>query len=213
MPIAQISPLCESIPPHRYGGTERVGHYLTEELMHRDHTDSGVFHRGTGHISRLKWQLWERPGALLSSTERGELGPQVSQLSNDDGTVHLERSMVLTPTSCLQQLTFTSFAQALLQVPITLHFDADFRDIFEVRGYKRPERGRTLHTCTSEGLEAVSSGLDNCDRFTRMRLSNPIKEVTEARIQLSLQLEPTDRGGCAWCSTRPGWERRRLNYS
>jgi len=37
MRIAQISPLCESIPPRRYGGTERVVHYLTEELVRRGH--------------------------------------------------------------------------------------------------------------------------------------------------------------------------------
>ncbi|MEX0588779.1 MAG: glycosyltransferase family 4 protein [Cyanobium sp.] len=37
MQIAQISPLHESIPPRRYGGTERVVHYLTEELVRRGH--------------------------------------------------------------------------------------------------------------------------------------------------------------------------------
>ena len=37
MRIAQISPLWESVPPQRYGGTERVVHYLTEELVKRGH--------------------------------------------------------------------------------------------------------------------------------------------------------------------------------
>jgi glycosyltransferase involved in cell wall biosynthesis len=37
MRIAQISPLFESVPPRRYGGTERVVHYLTEELVRRGH--------------------------------------------------------------------------------------------------------------------------------------------------------------------------------
>jgi glycosyltransferase involved in cell wall biosynthesis len=37
MRIAQISPLWESVPPVRYGGTERVVHYLTEELVRRGH--------------------------------------------------------------------------------------------------------------------------------------------------------------------------------
>ncbi|MCT0219036.1 glycosyltransferase family 4 protein [Synechococcus sp. CS-1329] len=37
MRIAQISPLFESVPPLRYGGTERVVHYLTEELVNRGH--------------------------------------------------------------------------------------------------------------------------------------------------------------------------------
>src|SRR5689334_23302616 len=33
MKIAQISPLYEAVPPKLYGGTERVVHYLTEELV------------------------------------------------------------------------------------------------------------------------------------------------------------------------------------
>jgi glycosyltransferase involved in cell wall biosynthesis len=37
MRIAQIAPLYESVPPHLYGGTERVVHYLTEELVRQGH--------------------------------------------------------------------------------------------------------------------------------------------------------------------------------
>jgi len=35
--IAQVSPLFESVPPRRYGGTERIVSYLTEELVRRGH--------------------------------------------------------------------------------------------------------------------------------------------------------------------------------
>jgi hypothetical protein len=35
--IAQIAPLAESVPPKLYGGTERVVHYLTEELVRQGH--------------------------------------------------------------------------------------------------------------------------------------------------------------------------------
>ena len=37
MKIAQVSPLFESVPPRTYGGTERVVHYLTEELVRQGH--------------------------------------------------------------------------------------------------------------------------------------------------------------------------------
>jgi len=43
--IAQIAPLMESVPPLRYGGTERVVSYLTEELVRQGH-DVVLF--GTG---------------------------------------------------------------------------------------------------------------------------------------------------------------------
>ncbi|MDB5224510.1 MAG: hypothetical protein JWO43_132 [Candidatus Adlerbacteria bacterium] len=37
MKIAQIAPIVESVPPKKYGGTERVIHALTEELVKRGH--------------------------------------------------------------------------------------------------------------------------------------------------------------------------------
>jgi glycosyltransferase involved in cell wall biosynthesis len=37
MRIAQVAPLYESVPPKFYGGTERVVHYLTEELVRQGH--------------------------------------------------------------------------------------------------------------------------------------------------------------------------------
>ncbi len=37
MRIAQVAPLHESVPPHLYGGTERVVSWLTEELVRQGH--------------------------------------------------------------------------------------------------------------------------------------------------------------------------------
>ncbi|MDC0666981.1 glycosyltransferase family 4 protein [Nannocystis radixulma] len=45
MRIAQVAPLHESVPPHKYGGTERVVSYLTEELV-RTGADVTLFASG-----------------------------------------------------------------------------------------------------------------------------------------------------------------------
>jgi len=50
MRIGQISPLSESVPPRCYGGTERVVHYLTEELVRRGH-DVVLFASGDSSTS------------------------------------------------------------------------------------------------------------------------------------------------------------------
>ncbi|MCR4324060.1 MAG: glycosyltransferase family 4 protein [Candidatus Curtissbacteria bacterium] len=50
MRIAQLSPLIESVPPRRYGGTERVVHLLTEELVKRGH-DVTLFASGDSQTS------------------------------------------------------------------------------------------------------------------------------------------------------------------
>jgi glycosyltransferase involved in cell wall biosynthesis len=48
--IAQVAPLAESVPPVLYGGTERVVHWLTEELVRRGHEVS-LFASGDSHTS------------------------------------------------------------------------------------------------------------------------------------------------------------------
>jgi len=50
MRIAQVAPLDESVPPKTYGGTERVVHYLTEELVRRGH-EVTLFASGDSHTS------------------------------------------------------------------------------------------------------------------------------------------------------------------
>src|SRR5688500_19046532 len=37
MRVAQVAPLTEAVPPRLYGGTERVVHWLTEELVALGH--------------------------------------------------------------------------------------------------------------------------------------------------------------------------------
>ncbi len=48
--IAQIAPLFESVPPAKYGGTERVVYHLTEELVSRGH-DVTLFASGDSRTS------------------------------------------------------------------------------------------------------------------------------------------------------------------
>jgi glycosyltransferase involved in cell wall biosynthesis len=50
MKIAQIAPIIERVPPVRYGGTERVVFYLTEELVKRGH-DVTLFASGDSKTS------------------------------------------------------------------------------------------------------------------------------------------------------------------
>jgi glycosyltransferase involved in cell wall biosynthesis len=66
MRIAQIAPLWESVPPQRYGGTERVVSYLTEELVRQGH-DVTLFASGD---SRTLGRLWAAcPQAFRSNTQ------------------------------------------------------------------------------------------------------------------------------------------------
>jgi glycosyltransferase involved in cell wall biosynthesis len=59
MHIAQIAPLTEAIPPKLYGGTERVIHWLTEELVALGH-DVTLFASGDSRTSARLDAPWPR---------------------------------------------------------------------------------------------------------------------------------------------------------
>src|SRR4029079_1292354 len=59
MRIAQVAPLTEAIPPKLYGGTERVVHWLTEELVALGN-DVPLFASGDSHTSANLEAVWPR---------------------------------------------------------------------------------------------------------------------------------------------------------
>ena len=59
MRIAQVAPLTEAIPPKLYGGTERVVHWLTEELVALGH-DVTLFASGDSCTSAKLEPFWPR---------------------------------------------------------------------------------------------------------------------------------------------------------
>src|SRR6201995_5702895 len=67
MKIAQVAPLYESVPPHGYGGTERVVSYLTEQLVREGH-EVTLFASGDSQTA----------ARLVACSEKGlRLNPQV----------------------------------------------------------------------------------------------------------------------------------------
>lgn len=67
MRIAQVAPLFESVPPARYGGTERVVWWLTEELIRRGH-DLTLFASGDSRTSGRLSPVLRRALRLAGST-------------------------------------------------------------------------------------------------------------------------------------------------
>jgi len=59
MHIAQVAPLTEAIPPKLYGGTERVVHWLTEELVALGH-EVTLFASGDSCTSAKLEAFWPR---------------------------------------------------------------------------------------------------------------------------------------------------------
>lgn len=58
--IAQVAPIWENVPPLRYGGTERVVSYLTENLVQRGHQVT-LFACGTSQTAAQLVSVYPRP--------------------------------------------------------------------------------------------------------------------------------------------------------
>src|SRR5258708_8711177 len=59
MRIAQVAPLTEAVPPRLYGGTERVVHWLTEELVALGN-EVTLFASGDSQTSAKLYATWPR---------------------------------------------------------------------------------------------------------------------------------------------------------
>ncbi|HYZ34024.1 MAG TPA: glycosyltransferase family 4 protein [Crenalkalicoccus sp.] len=78
MRIAQIAPLTESVPPKRYGGTERIVSFLTEELVGLGH-DVTLFASGDSKTSATLVPMCER-ALRLDPGVRDALAPHFMML-------------------------------------------------------------------------------------------------------------------------------------
>lgn len=108
----------------------------------------GLFVRDTRFLSRLELQVAGRPPILLSSS--ADKGFVLSVLATNPGleempaeTLGIKREMVLNG-GLFETIELTNYGTATITLPISLSFDADFADLFEVRGAKRPARGKFL---------------------------------------------------------------------
>ena len=162
----------------------------------------GLFFDGTRFLSGLLLMVGGRLPLLLSSGIRGEndglfvhqtnpdLGPpEAPQLERD--TVHIVRRIELAEGHCRISLTLLSYATEPVALPLELRFAADFADVFEVRGARRPRRGRLLPARDADGaLELGYVGLDDTLRSTRIRFTPEPERAGEAAVRFPLVLEP-----------------------
>ncbi len=113
----------------------------------------GLFARDTRHLSRFRlWIEGERPIFLSSTVSDDNLLLQVD-LTNPDrfdqagrlvlakDTIHLLRWRFLFAGGLFERIRVENFDIEPRTVEITLDFDADFADIFEVRGHQPAGRG------------------------------------------------------------------------
>ncbi|HEY6767619.1 MAG TPA: amylo-alpha-1,6-glucosidase [Candidatus Sulfotelmatobacter sp.] len=162
----------------------------------------GLFYRETRHLSSMTFRVNGSQPMLLSSTIRDDNTFLSVDLSNVDaadagiitlprGTIHFFRSKFLEEGCCREQIRVINYGVEPVAVPVSFHFDADFADIFEVRGSKRLERGVVLPPLVDSGQVVLRYlGLDKSERHTSLRFTPQPEKLDATSADFELLLEP-----------------------
>ena len=161
----------------------------------------GLYFRGTRFLSRLALRLGPHAPLLLSSSVKHDNALVAVDLTNPDiggdaitiprGTLHLSRTIALWDGMLHERLRIRNFSAVAIEATIALAFDADYADIFEVRGSERSRRGDVLPPVVDEASVVLAyRGLDGVTRRTRLRVDPPAHAMSARQITLDVALEP-----------------------
>jgi glycogen debranching enzyme len=117
-------------------------------------SDLGLFCRDTRFLSRLDLQIEGLPPILLSSTSQRGFALSAlcanPYLAGDDKrheiraeTIGIQRDLVL-QGGLFEELALTNYSTHPVEFELSLSFNADFADLFEIRGQVREQTGTML---------------------------------------------------------------------
>ncbi|MBS7810161.1 amylo-alpha-1,6-glucosidase [Roseococcus pinisoli] len=163
----------------------------------------GVYHRDTRHLSHLYLTLDGARPMLLSSTLREDNATLTCDLTNPDlfdangamvlghDLVHLRRSRFLWNATSFERLVLRNYDEETRKVSVELAFEADFADLFEVRGTAREKRGE-MHAPEVSGNHVTLSytGLDKERRTTLLAFDPLPTRLTGNRAVFEIELAP-----------------------
>jgi glycogen debranching enzyme len=164
-------------------------------------SEHGLYHAGTRFLSRFELLLGRRQPLLLSSTISDDNVVFTADLTNPDivkdgrvmltrGTLHFFRSRLLANGSWIECLRVSNHGLHPIEATLAFRFDADFADVFEVRGTRRPSRGWRLPDVADPDLVLSYRGLDGVERRTRVRCTRTPDRVEETSLFFLVALEP-----------------------
>jgi glycogen debranching enzyme len=164
--------------------------------------EQGIFHEGTRFLSRWELRIRGRRPLLLSSRVGNENVLLTADLSNPDYStneqdlfqrdqVHFARAAFLWQGVYYERIRLRSFALETVRLTFDFGYDADFVDVFEVRGTKREQRGELLEpTLGDDFVELAYRGLDDVVRRTHIHWNPAPAEIGAARCEFQIELAP-----------------------
>src|SRR5262249_17552026 len=104
-------------------------------------------------------------------------------------TVHIVRTIFVYSNSLYQRIALRNYANHAVSLTLSLVFDNDFADVFEVRGLRRPRRGKIERLVAGEARTLLTyQGLDGKLRQTNIGVAPQPSELLETAATYQLAL-------------------------
>ena len=171
----------------------------------------GLFHGDTRFLSRLELSLNGMQPLLLGSNVRDDNTFLTIDLTNPDvyvddnlvlpkDTLHVVRTIFLWRDTAYQRLAIRNHGERPVDVRLTLQFDSDFADLFEVRGLRRQRRGVAGGWVTAPTTTVLNyEGLDGERRRTTLSFDPTPSELDATTASYRISLAPNEARPIFFC--------------
>jgi glycogen debranching enzyme len=162
----------------------------------------GLYHEDTRFLSHQGFLVDGTRPLHLGSSVQDSSSLLVIDLMNPDrpasgarpalakGTLHIFRAKLLWRSACHEHVRLTNHGREPAQVRIEFSFDADFVDLFEVRGMKREQRGERLQPeVSADSVRLPYRGRDGRMRRTCIRFEPAPQAIDVGRAAFDLRLD------------------------
>lgn len=165
----------------------------------------GLFFEDTRYLSRFELRLDGKRPLLLGSVIQDDNAALTVDLTNPDilsgektllprDMIALNRTKFVWQGVLYERIGLRNYDTHRRVFRLDCFFDADFRDLFEVRGMQRPRRGRrAVAVLPPDCVTFNYEGLDNVMRQTTMRFEPWPTRLASDRVTYEIGLEPDER--------------------
>src|SRR5215475_14163218 len=162
----------------------------------------GLFHADTRFLSRFEILVNGMQLLLLGSNLRDDNAVLKVDLTNPDiffdkrlilekDTLHIDRTIFLWRGTAFQRLALRNYGARAVNLALSVGFDSDFADLFEVRGARRARRGVAVRKVTApDQVTFTYTGLDRVVRTTVIHFDPTPLRIAETSASYHLSLTP-----------------------
>ena len=165
--------------------------------------DVGFFHDDTRFLSHLELSVSGHRAVVLSSNTEKTFASQIELTTGSmrlqdsfdipENTIHIRRQQLLNADVFIDRFGIRNFNRSPLELELELCFDADFVDVFQVRGSARPVHGQYYRPVRRQNcLTFFYRGLDGILRQTRIEMQPRPAELQERKARWRLRLAPLE---------------------